>query len=75
MILRGDSEKFEYLSEDKTKNENTYFNPLVHWTRPVRMMKKTRGPKSHSTVPLKEKNEDDNFKLHFNIVGQRALLV
>ena len=38
-------------------------------------MKKTRGRKSRSTVPLKEKNEDDNFKLHFNIVGQRALLV
>ena len=28
IILRGDSEKFEYLSEDETKNENI----LTHWS-------------------------------------------
>ena len=28
IILRGDSEKFEYLSEDETKKENI----LTHWS-------------------------------------------
>ena len=51
IILRGDSEKFEYLSEDETKNENI----LTHWSvaqAGSNDEKKTGGRKSRWTVPL-----------------------
>ena len=51
MILRGFSKEFEYLGENKAKNE-TILKPIGQWPRPVRMMKKTGYPKSRWTVPL-----------------------
>ena len=50
IILRGTSEKLEYLSENETKNENI----LTHWsvTQAGSNYEKNGSQKSRWTVPL-----------------------
>ena len=54
MILRGDSDKYEYLGENETKFETI----LTHWSvvKAGSKMKKTRGRKSGWTVPIQQIN-------------------
>ena len=52
MLLRGTSEKYEYLGKNE-KKKKTLFLPIGQWPRPVRKMKKT-GQKSRWTVPLNQ---------------------
>ena len=50
MLLRGTSEKYEYLGENETKNQTV----LTHWSvaQAGSNDEKNRGRKSHWTVPL-----------------------
>ena len=56
---------FKYLGKNVTKFE--IFKPIGQWPRLVRMMKKTRGRKSHWTVPLGNFKLWDSF-LHWSCV-------
>ena len=66
MILSRDSEKFEYLSEDKIKNKNI----LTHWSvaHASSNDEKTGGRKSRWTVPLRNMILQSNLQPTFKIL-------
>ena len=63
MILRGDSEKFEYLSKDETKNENI----LTHWSVAQASSNDEKNLESIISLNFPFKGQSINTSIHPSI--------